>query len=135
MPGCNAFTRFTKEGNYHYSNDGHDNCNGDAWKNQICVFNKNSYVTDKGWSFYTQADDTGETDFWYAFGFIDCWIDRYSSTGKGCLAYAGFNGYYWSARAYSAGQGCNFDFYSGGVYPRSAGRRAYGFAARPVSEQ
>ena len=134
MPGCNAFTRFTKDGNYHYSNDGHYNCSGDAWINQICVSNKNSYVTDKGWSFYTQADNTGETDFWYAFGFIDCWIDRYSSTGKGCLAYAGFNGYYWSARAYSAGLGCNLDFNSGCVNPRNTIPRAYGFAARPVSE-
>ena len=134
MPGCNAFTRFTKDGNYHYSNDGHPTCYGDAWINQICVSNKNSYVTDKGWSFYTQADNTGETDFWYAFGFIDCWIDRYSSTGKGCLAYAGFIGTYWSARAYSAGRGCYLYFYSGNVSPRDTNRRAYGFAARPVSE-
>ena len=134
MPGCNAFTRFTKDGNYHYSNDGHSTCNGDAWKNLICVYNKNSYVTDKGWSFYTQADDTGEPDFWYAFGFIDCWIDRYSSTGKGCLAFAGFNGGCWTARAYSAGQGCDLYFDSGSVDARFTDPRAYGFAARPVSE-
>lgn len=135
MPGCNAFTRFTKDGKAHYSNDGHSTCNGDAWKNQICVSNKNSYVTDKGWSFYTQADNTGETDFWYAFGYIDCWIDRYSSTGKGCLAYVGVSGYYWSAGAYSAGRGCNLLFSAGNVYPRTIHQRAYGFAARPVSEQ
>lgn len=134
MPGCNAFTRFTKDGNYHYSNDGHSTCNGDAWINQICVFNKNSYETNKGWSFYTQADDTGVTDFWYAFGFIDCWIDRYSSTGRGCLAVAGFNGNFWSARAYSAGRGCDLYFDSGCVNPRHTTLRAYGFAARPVSE-
>ena len=134
MPGCNAFTRFTKDGNYHYSNDGHTTCNGDAWKNRICVSNENSYETNKGWSFYTQADDTGETDFWYAFGFIDCYAGRYSSTGKGCLAYAGVSGYYWSARAYSAGLGCYLSFDSGGVYPRSTNLRAFGFAARPVSE-
>ena len=134
MPGCNAFTRFTKDGINHYLNDGHTTCSGDAWKNRICVSNKNSYGTDKGWSFYIQADDTGETDFWYAFGVIDCSIDRYSSTGKGCLAYAGFGGYYWSARAYSAGQGCYLFFGSGYVNPRGTGPRAYGFAARPVSE-
>lgn len=134
MPGCNAFTRFTKDGNYHYSNDGHATCSGDAWKNQICVSNKNSYGTDKGWSFYTQADDTGVTNFWYAFGFIDCSIDRYSSTGKGCLAFAGFNGGCWTARAYSAGQGCDLYFDSGSVDTRFTDPRAYGFAARPVSE-
>ena len=134
MPGCNAFTRFTKEGNNHFSNDGHFTCNGDAWKNRICVSNKNSYGTDKGWSFYTQADDTGETDFWYAFGFIDCYAGRYSSTGKGCLASAGFGGDYWSARAYSAGRGCDLRFNSGGVLPRYTTLRAHGFAARPVSE-
>lgn len=50
-----------------------------------------------------------------------------------CLAYAGFNGNYWSARAYSAGQGCNLNFNSGNVNPRNTNQRAYGFAARPVS--
>lgn len=135
MPGCNAFTRFTKDGKNHNSNDGHSTCNGDEWKNQINVSNKDSYETDKGWSFYTQDNGTGDTDFWYAFGLIDCWFDRYNKTGKGCLAYAGSRGRYWSARAHSEGYGCNLNFESGCLYPQFSGPRAAGYSVRPVSEQ
>ena len=130
MPGSLAFTRFTTDGQNHNSSQS-------GWQNYVNASNKTQYSSDKGYSFYTQNNGTGTTDFWYAFGFIDCWTGRYtadSGTGKGCLACAGFDGYYWSARAYSAGRGCRLDFYSGSVGPRDALPRAYGFAARPVSE-
>ena len=131
MPGCNAFTRFTTDGQNQSS------------PSNFNVSNKTTYVTDKGWYFY--IDNSNNTDFWYAFGFIDCWVKRYAdytgsdkesnNSGRGCLAYAGFDGNCWSARAYSAGLGCGLGFNSGGVYPRNANPRAYGFAARPVSEK
>lgn len=127
MPGCNAFTRFTTDGNNHNNEETN-------WQNYVNAYNKTQYTLDKGYSFYTQNDGSGTTDFWYAFGIIDCWIDRYSSTGKGCLGYAGFSGDYWSARAYSAGRGCYLNFTSGGVRPRHRNVRAYGFSVRPVSE-
>ena len=50
------------------------------------------------------------------------------------LGWSGLNGNYWSARAYSAGYGRNLNFNSGNVNPRNTNQRAYGFAARPVSE-
>ena len=130
MPGSLAFTRFTTDGQNHNSSQS-------GWQNYVNASNKTQYSSDKGYSFYTQNNGTGTKDFWYAFGFIDCSTGRYtadSGTGKGCLAYAGFFGDYWSARAYSAGRGCFLHFRSGGVYPRGTDRRAYGFAARPVSE-
>ena len=107
MPGSLAFTRFTT--------DGQNQTNSTNFN----VSNKTTYETDKGWNFY--IDNSYNIDFWYAFGFIDCSTGRYtanSGTGKGCLAYAGFNGHYWSARAYSAGQGCSLHFNSGHVYLR-----------------
>lgn len=123
MPGCNAFTCFTTTGN-NTSNT-----------SQFNVSNSSSYASDEGWWFYTQPNKTGTTDFWRAFGFIDCYAGRYTQgTGKGCLTCAGFEGYYWSARAYTAGLGCYLGFLSGGVYPLHTGLLAYGFAARPVSE-
>ena len=123
MPGSLAFTCFTTTGNNTSSTS------------QFNVLTTSSYATDEGWWFYTTGNGTGTTDFWRAFGFIDCYTGRYSQgTGKGCLAYAGFNGDYWSARASSAGLGCGLDFYSGSVNPRYASQRAFGFAARPVSE-
>lgn len=123
MPGSVAFTRFTTNG----QNETNSNC--------FNVSYKTTYETDKGWNFY--IDDSNNTDFWYAFGLIDGWTSRYtdnSGTGKGCLAYAGFDGSYWSARAYSVGRGFGLYFSSGFVNPGSASARAYGFAARPVSE-
>ena len=124
MPGCNAFTRFTNDGQNHDYKETN-------WQNSINASNKTS---DKGYSFYTQNNGTGTTDFWYAFGLIDCRVIRYDSTGKGCLYRAGFNGIYWSARAFSAGLGCNLSFFSDAVTPHNASQRAFGFAARPVSE-
>lgn len=123
MPGCNAFTRFTTTGN------------NTSTLIQFNVSSTTSYASDEGWWFCTQADQSGTTDFWRAFGFIDCYAGRYTQgTGNGCLAYAGFDGYYWSARASSAGRGCILYFNSGYVSPRTANVRAFGFAARPVSE-
>ena len=123
MPDRLAFTRFTT--------DGQNQTNS----NYFNVSNTTTYGIDKGWNFY--IDNSNNPDFWYAFGFIDCWTGRYtanSGTGKGCLAYAGFRGRYWSARASSAGRGCLLGFDSGSVYPRDTEPRGSGFAARPVSE-
>ena len=88
----------------------------------------------QGWSFHTKDWGNGATDFWRAFGFIDCYYGRYEAgTGRGFLGWSGLNGYYWSARAYSAGYGRNLNFNSGNVNPRNYNYRAYGFSVRPVS--
>lgn len=123
MPGCLAFTCFTTTGE------------NTTTLSQFNVSNSSSYGTDEGWRFFTTGGGTGTTDFWRAFGFIDCYSDRYIyGTGKGCLSYAGLSGIYWSARAFSAGRGCYLAFDPSLVFPRGADRRACGFAARPVSE-
>lgn len=89
----------------------------------------------QGWSFHTKDWRNGATDFWRAFGFIDCYSGRYEAgTGRGFLGWSCLNGYYWSARANSAGYGRFLGFYSGGVNPISSDARARGVPVRPVSE-
>ena len=56
-----------------------------------------------------------------------------SGNGDGASWYnRGSYGYYWSASLYSATDGRNLYFYSGGVYPQGNNYRFYGFAVRPV---
>ena len=127
VPETTCFTGFTRTG---------DN----VWNNSP-YYNVSSETYSEGWYFFTTDWRAGTTDFWRAFGFIDCWYQRYDDytpkqgdTGRGFLGWSGLNGDYWSARAYSAGYGRYLNFNSGSVDPRSTSRRAYGFAVRPVSE-
>ena len=123
VPETTCFTGFTTTGNYT------------STLGQFNVSNTSSYATDEGWSFHTTEWRNGTTDFWRAFGFIDCWSGRYeASTGRGFLAWSGLDGTYWSARASSAGCGRRLNFGSGFVYPRAVNHRASGFSVRPVSE-
>ena len=144
MPGCNAFTRFTRDGGKHNptceknpSSCPSEECKVIGWENMICVSNMNNFETYKGWYFYTQEDSSGDTDFWYAFGLIDCYSGRYdleTNSGRGFLAFAGVHGRYWTARAYSFARACYLYFKNDIASPHDANPRAYGFAARPVSE-
>lgn len=121
VPETTSFKGFTKTGN-NYSNN-------------FSSFNVSSETYKEGWSFYTTEWRNGTTDFWRAFGFIDCWSGRYeASTGRGFLGWSGLYGGYWSARAFSAGLGRSLDFHSIAVYPSYFNNRAYGFSVRPVSE-
>ena len=130
VPETTSFTGFTKTGDNVWNNSSYYNVSSETYK--------------EGWSFYTTDWRRGTTDFWRAFGFIDCWVKRYDDytplesregiTGRGFLGWSGLTGYYWSARAYSAGYGRSLRFYSGLVYPRYYILRAYGFSVRPVSE-
>ena len=121
VPETTSFTGFTKTGDNFWSNSSNYNVNPETY--------------DEGWSFCTTGWRTGATDFWRAFGIIDCWSERYEAgTGRGFLGWSGLVGYYWSARAYSAGYGRSLGFDSGGVNPQNYNYRAYGFSVRPVSE-
>ena len=130
VPETTSFTGFTKTGYNVWNNSSNYNVSPETY--------------DEGWSFYTTDWRRGTTDFWRAFGFIDCWVKRYADyipsesregiTGRGFLGWSGLSGYYWSARAYSAGCGHYLSFDSGVVRPRSYNLRANGYSVRPVSE-
>ena len=130
VPETTCFTGFTKTGNNVY--------------NTSSNYNVSSETFNEGWYFYTTGWRSGTTDFWRAFGFIDCWVKRYDDytplesregiTGRGFLGWSGLYGHYWSARASSAGFGRRLHFNSGRVTPRSYDLRADGFSVRPVSE-
>ena len=130
VPETTSFTGFTKTGDNVWSNPSNHNVSPETY--------------DEGWSFCTTGWRTGATDFWRAFGFIDCWVKRYDDytplesregiTGRGFLGWSGLDGSYWSARAYSAGYGRGLGFNSGGVGLRNGNIRAFGFSVRPVSE-
>ena len=129
VPETTSFTGFTKTGE-------------NVWNNSS-YYNVSSATYNAGWDFYTTGWRSGTTDFWRAFGFIDCWVKRYDDytplesregiTGRGFLGWSGLDGSYWSARAYSAGYGRGLSFDSGYVSPRNFNQRAYGFSVRPVS--
>ena len=120
VPETTCFTGFTNTGD-------------DSWRDPS-YYNVKSETHDEGWSFYTTDWRRGTTDFWRAFGFIDCKSDRYAGTGRGILGASGLTGIYWYARALSAGDGRELGFNSGGVGLRNGNHRAFGFSVRPVSE-
>ena len=121
VPETTSFTGFTKTGDNVLNNSSYYNVSSETYK--------------EGWDFHTTGWKTGATDFWRAFGFIDCWSGRYAvGTGQGFLGWSGLYGFYWSARASSAGYGRYLNFDSGYMNPRDYNRRAYGFSVRPVSE-
>lgn len=119
VPETTCFTGFTYTGENFWGSPSNYNVSG---------------TYNQGWSFHTKDWRDGATDFWRAFGFIDCYSGRYAGTGRGFLGWSGLNGYFWSARAYSAGYGRLLFFSSGLVTPRNVSQRAYGFSVRPVSE-
>ncbi|AUI56550.1 hypothetical protein CRM71_15100 [Prevotella jejuni] len=113
MPASNAFTGFTANG----QNGGTMNVYGTSdWQ---------TYQNNFGHNFWTSSSKTATINF-PASG--------YRSHNDGSLDYVGSLGYYWSAVPYSTISGCYLGFSSGGVSPVSSSARAYGFAARPVSE-
>ena len=113
MPASNAFTGFTANG----QNGGTMNVDGTSdWQ---------TYQNNFGHNFWTSSSKTATINF-PASGY------RYYNDGS--LVSVGLNGFYWSAVPYNTYYGCDLSFYSGGVYPLGRSDRAYGFAARPVSE-
>lgn len=113
MPANNAFTGFTADG----QNNGTMNVDGTSdWQ---------TFQNNFGHNFWTNSSKTATINF-PASGF------RYSSGGS--LSSVGISGYYWSAVPYITYYGCYLDFSSGAVRPLYVDNRAYGFAARPVSE-
>ena len=113
MPASNAFTGFTANG----QNGGTMNVDGTSdWQ---------TYQNNFGHNFWTSSSKTATINF-PASGY------RFSYGGS--LFLVGNYGYYWSAVPLSANYGCNLFFDSGYVSPLNYVNRAFGFAARPVSE-
>ena len=113
MPASNAFTGFTANG----QNGGTMNVDGTSdWQ---------TYQNNFGHNFWTSSSKTATINF-PASGY------RYYNDGS--LGSVGSYGYYWSAFPSYAYDGCGLYFTSGVVAPLLNFSRAYGFAARPVSE-
>ena len=114
MPASNAFTGFTANG----QNGGTMNVDGtDVGQ---------TYSNNFGHNFWTSSSKTA-TIYFPASGW------RNSSDGS--LSFVGSNGYYWPAVPVNTRLGCNLVFFPGLVGPLDASyTRAYGLAARPVSE-
>ena len=113
MPASNAFTGFTANGqdNSTMNVDGTDNSQ---------TFQNNS-----GHNFWTNSSKTATINF-PASG--------YRNRNDGSLNNVGNNGCHWSAVSYDTSYGCLLFFNSDYVFPLNYGYRAYGYAARPVSE-
>ena len=113
MPASNAFTGFTANG----QNGGTMNVDGTSdWQ---------TYQNNFGHNFWTSSSKTATINF-PASGY------RYGNDGS--LYSVGDIGCYWSAVPGYSSNGCGLDFVSGSVYPLYGNNRAFGFAARPVSE-
>ena len=113
MPASNAFTGFTANG----QNGGTMNVDGTSdWQ---------TYQNNFGHNFWTSSSKTATINF-PASG--------YRNNNDGSLDDVGYDGSCWSAVPYDTSGGCYLYFYSGGVNPLYVYNRAYGFAARPVSE-
>ena len=113
MPANNAFTGFTANG----QNGGTRNVNG--------TDNSQTFLNNFGHNFWTDGSKTATINF-PASG--------YHSLIGGSLSGVGFIGYYWSAVPNNSYLGCYLDFNLGVVHPLGGTGRAYGCAARPVSE-
>ena len=113
MPANNAFTGFTADG----QNNGTMNVDGTSdWQ---------TFQNNFGHKFWTNSSKTATINF-PASGF------RLSNDGS--LYGVGYVGYFWSAVPLITLDGCYLYFTSGSVSPLYGNYRAYGFAARPVSE-
>ena len=110
MPASNAFTGFSKTGDY--ANPSDFNISG-AW--------------DNGWNFNNKLSSPDATVYFPASG---C---RHYLNGP--LDDFGDKGYYWSAGPYNEFYGCILEFNSGRINPRDRyGDRPGGFSVRPVAE-
>lgn len=128
VPETTCFTGFTNTGL---------NIEG----NNYSLYNVYSETFNKGWNIYTTNWKTGNTDFWYALGIIDCWYLRYEDyssktgiTGRGILSLSGTCGRYWTARAYSNGHGRHLFLDNVHMRPSDHNCRAFGYPVRPVAE-
>ena len=117
MPASNAFTGFTSNGQYQ-SVAANINANGtaDSWDKFSAAY---------GHNFYTNSSKSA-TIFFPASGY------RYFSGGS--LVNVGDYGECWSAVPLSTYGGSNLALTGSAVYPQHDGYRAFGYAARPVSE-
>lgn len=117
MPASNAFTGFTSNGQYQ-SGAANINANGtaDSWDKFSAAY---------GHNFYTNSSKNA-TIFFPASG--------YRSYSDGSLVEVGSNGIYWSAVPGSTNNGCYLHFNWSSMDPQLDNYRAFGFAARPVSE-
>ena len=117
MPASNAFTGFTTTGQ-NSSTQSELNVDGTSdWQ---------TYQSNFGHNFWTSSSKTA-TIYFPASG---C---RYVSNGT--LYGVGDYVSYWSAVPFdTTAGGCSLDFYASSVGPLYDGNRAYGYAARPVSE-
>lgn len=112
MPASNAFTGFTASG----QNGGTMNVDG--------TDDPQTYQNNFGHNFWTNGSKTATINF-PASGV--------RGLSDGSLGNVGSHGFYWSAVP-DGMNGCYLSFLSGAVNPLYYIRRAYGFAARPVSE-
>ena len=113
MPANNAFTGFTANG----QNNGIMNVDG--------TDNLQTYQNNFGHNFWTSSSKTA-TIYFPASG-------RRSYDG-GSLNVVGYAGFYWSAVPSGNNYSCYLAFVSNGVSPLHENPRAFGCAARPVSE-
>ena len=113
MPASNAFTGFTANG----QNNGTMNVDGTG--------DSQTFQNNFGHNFWTNSSKTATINF-PASG--------YRNSSDGSLYDVGNRGCYWAAVPGYANNGCGLFFYSGGVGPLGNFYRAYGLAARPVSE-
>ena len=113
MPANNAFTGFTANG----QNNGTMNVDG--------TDNSQTYQNNFGHNFWISSSKTATINF-PASGF--------HIFSAGSLYSVGGGGFFWSAVPYDTNLGCFLNFGPSIVRPLVIGNRAYGFAARPVSE-
>ena len=116
MPASNAFTGFTTTGQ-NSSTQSKLNIDGtNDWQ---------QWANNFGHNFWTNSSKTATINFP---------ISGFRTSYAGLLYSVGSNGYSWSAVPSNASNACYLSFYASIVSPLDTGSRAYGFAARPVSE-
>ena len=113
MPANNAFTGFTATG----LNSGPMNVDG--------TDNLQTYQNNFGHNFWTSSSKTA-TIYFPASG---CRVYN-----GGSLNYVGYTGFYWSAVSSGTNYACYLVFGSNSMLPLHENPRAFGLAARPVSE-
>jgi len=103
-----------------------DNCDFVAADGTTVITDTNKLITLNGVvGIYLKSKNNGKHIFFACSGNGNgtSWISR------------GSGGYYWSSSLYSATNGRNLDFHSGGINPRDNSSRFYGFAVRPVQNR
>ena len=116
MPANNAFTGFTTTGLYSSTQSDLNVDGTNDWQ---------TYQNNFGHNFWTNSSKTATINF-PASGS--------RNYNDGSLNVVGFSGYFWSAVPSDTYGACYLYFLSGNVGPLIGTNRAYGFAARSVSE-